>query len=143
MKFRTAAACRIAKIDRNRFNEAVAAGNYPCAPATVAGASRLFAEDDILALYAYGRLLAFGFTPSHAGEYACRVRQALDSKPKVKTVAVAFALNSLKRTLIDERPALLSPDNPVFERFEFEIASMRKYVRKEMEDEAQSIGEED
>lgn len=143
MKFRTAAACRIAKIDRNRFNEAVAAGNYPCAPTTVPGASRLFAEDDILALYAYGRLLAFGFTPSHAGEYACRVHQALVQKPKVKAVAVAFALNGLKRTLLDERPDTLSRDNPVFERFEFEIASMRKYVRAEMADEAEVLGEED
>lgn len=143
LKFRTAAACRIADIHRDRFNESVAAGNYKCAPETRPGASRIFAEDDLVALMIYGRQLKAGSGAEVAGDLACRVRKALDQNPKAKVVSVLRALNGLGRTVIDDRPKTLSTDNPVFERIEFEIGAIRAFVRARMQEEATVLGEED
>jgi hypothetical protein len=69
----TALAADIARIDRQRFNEAVAAEFYPCAPPTVAGRARSFGVNDLIALYIYGRLNDEGVIPRHAGQVACRL----------------------------------------------------------------------
>lgn len=143
MKFRTAAACRIAMIHRDRLNESVAAGNYGCAPETRPGASRIFEEDDLIALTIYGRQLKEGVSAERAGRLACAVRKALEKSPNAKVVSVLKALNGLGRTVVDERPELLSSDNPVFERIEFEIAAVRTFVREQMAEEATVCGEED
>lgn len=66
-----ALAAEIANIDRQRFNEAVAEGFYPCAPTTVKGRARTFGFHDLLALKLYGELLREGVTPRHAGSVAC------------------------------------------------------------------------
>lgn len=143
LKFRTAAACRIADIHRDRFNESVAAGNYKCAPETQPGASRIFAEDDLVALMIYGRQLKAGAGAGIAGDLACRVRRALDLNPKARVVSVLRALNGLDRTVIDDRPKTLSPRNPVFERVEFEIGAIRAFVRERMQEDAAVLGGED
>ncbi len=76
-KFRVKAACRIAHINRDRFNEAVAAGNYGCAPAVQRGSTRIFDENDLIALFAYARMLDGGYPPKLAGRLACLVRNRL------------------------------------------------------------------
>lgn len=143
LKFRTAAACRIADIHRDRFNESVAAGKYGCAPDTQPGASRIFAEDDLVALTIYGRQLRHGASAEIAGRLACRVREVLAQNPKAKVVSVLRALNGYVWTAVDERPKTLSPNNPVFERVEFEIGAIRAFVRERMQEEAAVLGEED
>lgn len=77
----TALAADIARIDRQRFNEAIAAGFYPCAPETIAGRARSFNLEDLIALTVYGHLLREGVTPRHAGAAACGLRSFLVECP--------------------------------------------------------------
>jgi hypothetical protein len=72
-RIKTALACEMAELDRDRFNEAVAAGHYPCAPETRPGSSRIFSVDDCVALYIYARLIDDGIPPSRAGGMICEV----------------------------------------------------------------------
>ena len=60
---KTKLACEIAGINSDRFKEAVHVGNYPCAPATTSGSSRIFQRQDLIALVVYGGLLRKGFAP--------------------------------------------------------------------------------
>lgn len=143
IRFRTAAACRIAQIDRNRFNEAVSAGNYRCAPSTVPGSSRLFDENDLIALFVYAQLLRQDYEPKLAGDFAFEVRKGLHENPKAKTVSRLISLSGLERTVTDAEPAELSRDNPVLQRFKFEIVPIRKFVQREMAQELRALGEED
>lgn len=43
-------ACQIVGYDRNRLNEAIAAGSYVCAPPTTAGKARMWSFDDLVPL---------------------------------------------------------------------------------------------
>ncbi|QIB32671.1 hypothetical protein [Ancylobacter pratisalsi] len=79
----TALAAEIARIDRQRFNEAVASGLYTCAPETVAGRARSFGLVDLVVLFIYGRLLDEGITPRHAGAAACRLLTYFQEMPLV------------------------------------------------------------
>lgn len=81
LRANTALAAEIAGIDRQRFNEAVAADFYPCAPKTVAGRARSFGVNDIVALKVYGYLLAEGVIPRHAGNIACGLLDLLAVYP--------------------------------------------------------------
>lgn len=78
----TGSAIEIARVNRDRFNEAVAAGFYPCAPQTRAGVARTFSEDDILALFVFGRLCAFGLAAKEAGPRACRVLECVQENER-------------------------------------------------------------
>lgn len=64
---RSTVACRIAGIDRDRFNEHVAAGRFPCAPRVRKGETRLFDATDLLLLFLFARLLEFGLNARKAG----------------------------------------------------------------------------
>jgi hypothetical protein len=86
LRARTALAADIAGVNRQRFNEAVAEGFYPCAPRTVRGATRLFDVNDILTLWVYGQLLDQGVTPRHAGAQACGLRDFLSVHPGAERV---------------------------------------------------------
>lgn len=86
-KLTTVVACRVAGIDRGRFNEHVAAQNYNCAPNTTPGRARLFDPDDVLALRLFSDLLNDGFTPKRAGEIACEVANAARNSPEERTIA--------------------------------------------------------
>ncbi len=77
---KTKLACEIARLDRQRFNEAVAAGNYRCAPPTTRGAARIFDVDDIIAMFLYGRLVEWEIPPRRAGSIACQLRERLDQE---------------------------------------------------------------
>lgn len=87
----TALAADICHIDRQRFNEAVASGFYPCAPETVAGRPRFFDVSDLLALRIYGHHLREGVTPRHAGHAACGVRAFLREHPEAERVLQVVA----------------------------------------------------
>lgn len=81
-KAATALACEIAMTHPDRFNEAVAAGHYPCAPRTTPGRRRQFDVDDVIALRLYQRFLDEGLGASKAGSKACRVREFLAANPE-------------------------------------------------------------
>lgn len=72
-KLTTVAACRVAGFHRDRFNELVHDGAFPCAPQTVPGRARLFDPDDMIALVLFKRLMDDGMTPQAAGVTACEV----------------------------------------------------------------------
>lgn len=77
----TALACAISGAHPDRFNEAVANGNYPCAPRTKAGKKRSFAVNDIIAMRVYKMALDTGTRPEWAGKKACLIREFLDQYP--------------------------------------------------------------
>lgn len=70
---RAKTACEAVGLDRDRFNEDVAAGIYTCAPPTDAGKARVFYEPDLIALYFYAHLRRWGLTAERAANVACRV----------------------------------------------------------------------
>lgn len=86
-KLTTTAACRIARIDRDRFNEHVAAGRFPCAPATVPGRARLFDPDAMIALWLFRELMDDGFNAEHAGRIACAVAEAARHNPQARAIS--------------------------------------------------------
>ena len=73
-------AMRVANFDRQKFNQAVHDGFYPCAPETVAGSVRLFGEWDLVTLFVFARLQdQLGLSPRRAGHLACELHKALQT----------------------------------------------------------------
>ena len=87
-KYRGATACQVTGIDKQRFNEAVASGRYPCAPTVRKGGTRTFTEDDIIALFVYARLIEQEIPPRVAGDIACAVRSKLEEDPSVEEIRI-------------------------------------------------------
>lgn len=73
LRVRSAMAMRVVNLDRQKFNEAVANGQYPCAPSTVKGSARAFDSNDLLSLFFFARLTEFGLSASKAGKMACEM----------------------------------------------------------------------
>jgi hypothetical protein len=71
---RTRQACKVVRIDPDRFNEHCAAGRYTCAPPTVAGKPREFNADDMVALMAFADLCHAGMKAEVAGRIAAWLR---------------------------------------------------------------------
>lgn len=167
-RFRAQAACRIAGIDRDRFNEAVAAGNYPCAPPAVAGSSRVFDEDALCALFYYGRMLGRGYPPSVAGNIACLFQEQLANLRRAPDELARKGLTSAMRAEREEwlqakvvvisataggRPYahlrcdvnldLRERGYPMMDWHVINIEEVRRIVRLGMAEEANVLGEED
>ncbi|MFZ0458727.1 MAG: hypothetical protein WAM17_09830 [Rhodoplanes sp.] len=92
---RAKTACEAVGLDRDRFNEDVAAGIYKCAPQTDAGRVRIFREADLVALYVYAHLRRHGTAAEQAADIACavceRAQQLVDSGKKIAgDVAIGF-----------------------------------------------------
>lgn len=81
MSAKAVLAAKIARIDREKFNGAIADGYYTCAPKTVRGASRIFDVNDIVCMTIYGRMLENLMTPLAAGKMACGLRDYLKNHP--------------------------------------------------------------
>lgn len=156
LKFRTKAACRIARINPQRFNEDVAAGLYPCAPPTRAGVSRAFDKADLCGLTLYYHLTNVyspnQFSKSIAASYACQVIDAVHEMDRNGGDRADFPLNGFNDTYSLRE----ATDAPSFGRDNghtvgsafaatmcFDLRSIVEYVEKRMEEEAQILGEED
>ena len=160
-KFRTKAACRIAGIDHQRFNEDVAAGEYPHAPVTTAGISRVFDEADIAGLYVYALLTrgcgeTYRFGKKSAATYAGGVIQALRGQgyidfrqvrrrdhvradfPLVRDADGVFVLASE-----DHPPQFKTGLDRGVVSVCFDLEGILEIVRRRMEEEARILGEED
>ncbi len=87
-KAATALACEIAGVNADRFNEAVHAGHYPCAPRTTPGKARSFDVNDIITLRLYQRFLDAGMGAKAAGAKACDIRRFLVEHPQAEQVYV-------------------------------------------------------
>jgi hypothetical protein len=86
-KVTTSLACRIVGLDRARFNEAVSGGYLLCAPETIAGRSRLFLPEDLLALWYFGELVKDGYTRERAGRVACAIADAARRYPEAAAIS--------------------------------------------------------
>lgn len=84
----TKLACQIAGINPDRFNEAVHANFYPCAPETTQGKARSFNADDVVALRIYQRAIDAGMSAAAAGNKACQVRKFMRSNPDAERVFI-------------------------------------------------------
>ena len=145
-KARTALATRIARVDRQRFNEAVAEEFYPCAPQTVRGSSRVFDVNDIVALWVYGRLVEEGMIPRKAGAVACELRALLKEYPEADRVVHVldgfFSTIWLRREDLDPSAEFISGTN-IFSAREWFLRFVRERVIHELEEEYNTLGPED
>lgn len=75
------AAMDIAGVSRLRFNEAVNAKNYPCAPAGHRGKKRMFTPTDVVGLFLFGTLMreagGLDLPASQAGRLTCWLMEFL------------------------------------------------------------------
>ena len=160
-KFRTKAACRIAGIDHQRFNEDVAAGEYPHAPVTTAGVSRVFDEADIAGLYVYAFLTRgcgepYRFGKKLAATYAGGVIQALrghrhfhfrhvesGDQTRADFPLVRDADGVFIRASEDHPPQFGTALDRGVVSVCFDLEGLLKIVRGRMEEEARILGEED
>ena len=157
LKVRAKLACDIAGIDRDRFNEAVAAGTYLCAPMTSPGSARIFEEPDLIALFVYGRLISLNMDFSLASAQACRVgdqaRQMRDSGNEIAgSVTIGFAEDGKSACQIETEPTIHNPDGKVFAGrgdgspvvfvLTFPVGNILKIIRKRIEDHLSILGED-
>lgn len=142
----TKAACRVVGIDRDRFNEHVARGDFGCAPETIPGRARLFDADALLTLKIFKDLLDDGLPSKLAGRIACSVGQAAKDFPNedeiiyydlmVGTSRAGPASQSLAIT------DLLS-GSTIKKRIGFNIRQLRQFVESGILEEQSIIGEDD
>ena len=105
IRLSTSKACRVAGINKDRFNEYVAAGHYPCAPSTIPGRARLFNPDDMLTLFLFKRLIDDGATVQAAGRIACEIGVIAKIYPAERAI-------SYVETYIGSATAVLPRDVP-------------------------------
>ena len=88
----TAVACRIAGIDRQKLTDAIASGDYDCAPSTTAGRARKFEMIDLIALHTYARYTEAGWPSRLSGRIACHVKDVLTRDPDAEFVRIVQPL---------------------------------------------------
>jgi len=122
-------ACRTADVSYDDFILTLAIGGYPCLPGTAPGSRRTFDETDLLALYVYGRLVAFGLDFLRAGEYASRVHCALRTDADTKSVAIVLTPHGGKRVVVEIEPRAPARS----EKIEFDISAIQKFLNRRIE----------
>jgi len=88
-KLTTIAACRVVGMNRDRFNEHVSEMNFECAPGTVAGRSRLFDPNHMVALWLFNEMIERDkISAKKAGTIACEVAEL--ARRNLDENAIAF-----------------------------------------------------
>lgn len=121
-------ACKAAQVPYDDLISTIAAGSYPCLPGVDPGSPRVFDETDLLALYIYGRLLAFGFGVLRAGEHACRVHSVLKSNGSAKSVSIVVTPSGGKRVVVERGSTSPTSAGP-HEQIEFNISAIRQFLK--------------
>lgn len=149
-KLTTKAACRVARIDRDRFNEHSAAGRFPCAPATKQGRARLFDPDDMIALWLFREQMDDGFDAATAGSIACAVASAAREYPKSNSISYVQTYFSGGEAMPAESVPDLTGDSMPFvgdadirKVTTFRISKLRDMLAHFTEEERSIIGEDD
>ena len=163
-RVRAALACKIVQLDRLKFNDAVASGIYPCAPATIPGSARIFDEESLIPLYFFARLTEFGLTAAAAGRIACEMAAAsaanaekadriilvrgnrgIDFRiPNVVTFPANMGKKPEKYDPEHEKKGIgYSAIGRVIFTLEFYIKHVREIIAKELAYEASILGRED
>lgn len=149
-KLTAAAACRVARIDRDRFNEHVAAGRFPCAPSTIPGRARLFDPDDMIGLWLFRELMDDGFDAVHAGKIACEIARAARANPEARAISYVqdyFQPVSGNAYPADNVPAAAEWDDVVFSGTDirkvttFRVGKLRKIIANYTDEERSVIGD--
>jgi len=122
-------ACRTADVCYDDLILTIAIGGYPCLPGSAPGSSRTFDETDLLALYVYGRLLAFGLNVLRAGEYASRVHDALRANADTTSVAIVATSHGGKRVVVEGEPHAPARS----EKIAFDISAIRRFLNRRIE----------
>lgn len=138
-------ACKIAGVDPDRFNEAIHAGHYPCAPETTPGSARIFDIEDMVALMVYGRLLERGVPPRNAGQTACGIHSVLREFPGTERVVQFVAAIGATRYSPAEHfdwAATHHGGLEVVEVCEFRLRWYREQIEQELIDAARIVGED-
>ena len=99
IKVTTRAAMEVARLDRNKFNQAVADGFYACAPTTMLGAQRVFGLSDLVGLYVFARETEAGVSARVAGLLACRVAHEVTSYPEEDRICFGKGVNGVEWAL--------------------------------------------
>lgn len=155
-KFRTKAACRIAEVDLNSFNDAIAKNIYPCAPATFAGSPRLFDLDDMVALYLFSKLQRLLMTREGAGAIACNLRSQMktaellsrnvtdDLSEGVRIDFVDTGWGSFDAVIAKRGDPIPTMHNDcrVLSCWSHDVDHLRAYVHRRAQEELTTIGEE-
>jgi hypothetical protein len=156
-------ACRLASVDKNRFNEAVARGDYPCAPQTEPGMTREFTIADTIALFCWGQMTNITISPKQAGHFACEIlnlakRVELGHAPAHAWAAIInaggmieYACSDPSEPEIEKRKAAgtVSPapvsygEMDVIWSWNFSIATIRRCILNGIEDFRRRLGEEE
>jgi hypothetical protein len=149
-KLTTVAACRVAGLDRQRFNEHVSTGDFPCAPATVPGRSRLFDPDDMIALRLFRELMDEGVSAKRAGVIACEVASMARQLPSAGTISfVDFFIGSGHAMATDLVPApsdwdkVLVSGRDIRKVTTFRIGKLRELIEHYTDEERSIIGPDD
>ena len=140
----TVAACRVARMDRQRLNEIISAGDYPIAPDTIPGRSRMFSEIDIIGLFILAREIERGTRLSHAGRIVWEVVHALRENPQAGEVHVAVSTLSGGFKRVEKAGTAGAFDANGIEVYEvrsYNVAYVRKLVREGIAAEMNVVGE--
>ena len=149
-KLTTKAACRVARLDRDRFNEHIASGAFTCAPDTVPGRARLFDPDDMIALFLFREFLDEGIDAKNAGKLACEIAQCARFNPEEPAISLVYSYFHTPQAW----PASQVPDASTWDEVLFSgtdirkvltyrIGKLRKMIAHYTEEERSIIGEDD
>lgn len=150
-KLTTTVACRVARIDRDRFNEHVAAGRYDCAPDTIPGRSRYFDPDDMIALWIFREQLDERMDASQAGKIACEVARVARLHPDARAISYVQDYFGTRGHAFpaDAVPPHSDWDNTTFSGSDirkvttWRIGKLRELIAHGTEEERAKIGPED
>jgi hypothetical protein len=164
LKLRAPLACRLARVDKQRFNEAVARGEYPCAPRAVQGVSRTLSIAETIALYCWGRMLELTISSKQAGNFACEILTLVKHIDEGRAPAHAwaciiktgwdsyeFACSDPNEPDIEKRQkaGVVSPtplnygQSGVIFTINFQIAFIRGMIRQGVDEYRATLGEEE
>lgn len=146
----TKAACRVVGLDRDRFNEHVAAGNFQCAPATIPGRARLFDPDDMIGLWLFKEFLDEGTDAKTAGVLACEIAQCAKFNPDEPAISLVYSYFSTAHAF--PAPTVPEPakwDEVLFSGTDirkvltYRIGKLRQMIAHYTEEQRNIIGEDD
>lgn len=143
---RTKTACRVVDIDRQKLADLIASEDYPCAPATSAGVSRVFEIDDMVALYLFARLNERGLPAKLAGAIACRVREGMQNDPSADRIVIGRAVSGASGMTSFEHwnpeGKEVNPGMPLMVTEIYDVRNIRTLVRAGLEREARVLGDD-
>ena len=90
IRLTTRAACRVARLDPNKLNEAIKRGDYACAPDTVAGRARAFDPHEMIGLWYFREFMEDGYSPKAAGQRACLLQEASRAYPDARSLTLVL-----------------------------------------------------